>query len=81
MCSGDVIQTFHVKRLCIATGQDSSLCVSAVVLILGCSDDVEVDEKDREQEDSERESRGARGRERRQNKNRQRTLKPLMTCA
>ena len=44
------------------------LIVSAVVLILGGSDDMEVAEQDREQVDSERESRGARGRGRRQNK-------------
>ena len=37
-----------------------------MVLILGGSDDKEVDEQDREQIDSERESRGARGRGRRQ---------------
>ena len=52
-----------MRGLCIATGQYSTLCVSAVVLILGGSDDMEVDEQDREQADSERESRGARERE------------------
>ena len=45
-----------VRGLCIATVQYSSLCVSAVVLILGGSGDMEVDEQDREQVDSERES-------------------------
>ena len=56
------------ERSCIATGQHSSLCVSAVVLILGGSDDMEVDEQDREQVDSERESRGAWEKGRRQHK-------------
>ena len=62
-------------------GQYSSVCVSVVVLILGGSDDMEVDEQDREQVDSERDSIRARGRGRRQNKNKQRTLKDVMTCA
>ena len=52
-----------MRGLCIATGQYSSLWVSAMVLILDGSDDMEVDEQDREQVDSERESRGARERE------------------
>ena len=38
----------------------SSLCVSAVVLILAGSDDMEVDEQDREQVDSVREKAEAR---------------------
>ena len=50
-----------MRGLCIATGQYSSSRVSAVVLILGGSDDMEVDDQDREQVESERESRGARG--------------------
>ena len=70
-----------MRGLCIATGEYSSLCVSAVVSILGGSDGMEVDKQDREQVDNERESRGARGRGRRQIKNRQRTLKHVMTCA
>ena len=37
------------------TGQHSSSCVSAMVLILGGSDDMGVDEQDREQIDNERE--------------------------
>ena len=57
-----------VTGLCIATGQHSSLCVSAVVLFLGGFDHMEVDEQDRKQVDSERESRGARGRGKRQSK-------------
>ena len=44
-----------MRGLCIAMEQYSSLCVSAVVLILGGSDDIDVDEQDREQVDSERE--------------------------
>ena len=44
-----------MRGLCIATGQYSSLCVSAVVLTLGGDDIVEVDVPDREQVDSERE--------------------------
>ena len=55
-------EQLSVRGLCIATEQYSSLCASAVVFILGGSDDMEVDEQDREQVDSERESRGARGR-------------------
>ena len=43
-----------VRGLCIATGQYSSLCVSAVVLFLGGFDHMEVDEQDREQVDRER---------------------------
>ena len=66
-------------------GQYSSVCVSAVVLTLGGSDIMEVDEKDREQVDSEREKVETRERERgrRQNENKQRTLKHVtsrMTC-
>ena len=41
-----------MKGLCIATGQYSSLCVSAVVFILGGFDIVDVDVQDREQVDS-----------------------------
>ena len=52
-----------VRGLYIATGQYSSLCVSAVVLILGGSDVMEVDEQDREQVDSEREKVETRERE------------------
>ena len=52
-----------VRGLNIATGQHSSLCVSALVLNLGGSDVMEVDEQDREQVDSEGESRGERERE------------------
>ena len=44
-----------VRGLYIATGQHSSLCVSAVVLTLDGDDIVEVDVPDREQVDSERE--------------------------
>ena len=58
MCSStrapDSIQTVHVRGLCIATVQYSSLCVCAAVLILAGSDIMEVDEQDREQVDSER---------------------------
>ena len=43
-----------VRGLCIATVQYSSLCVSAVVLILGGLDFVEVGVQGREQVDSER---------------------------
>ena len=60
-----------MRGLCIATGQYSSLCVSAVVLILGGSDDLEVDEQDREQVDSETEWR--RERERKKTKREQTT--------
>ena len=52
-----------VRGLYIATGQYSSLCVSAVVLILGGSDVMEVDEQDREQVDSERKKAEARERD------------------
>ena len=45
--------------------------MSAVVLILGGSDDVEVVEQDREQADSERESRGARERKKKKQGNNQ----------
>ena len=45
----------HVRGLYIATGQYSSLCVSAVVVTLGGDDSVEVDVQVREQVDSERE--------------------------
>ena len=44
-----------MRVLCIATGQYSSLCEGAVVILLGGSDHMEVDEQDREQVDSERE--------------------------
>ena len=47
-------QGLSVRELYIATGQYSSLCVSAVVLTLGGDDIVEV-VQDREQVDSERE--------------------------
>ena len=57
-----------VRGLCIATGQYSSLCMSAVVLFLGDFDHMEVDEQDREQVDSEGESKGAREEGRRQSK-------------
>ena len=68
-------------RVNSARGQHSSLCVSAVVLILDGSDVMEVDE----QVDSEREKIEERERERgiRQNENNQRTLKHVtswMTC-
>ena len=53
---------------CIATGQYSSLCVSAAVSFLGGFDHMEVDEQDREQVNNERESRGAMGRGRRHSK-------------
>ena len=43
-----------MRGLYIATGQSSSLCVSAVVLTLG-GDDIEDGVPDREQVDSERE--------------------------
>ena len=46
---------FHVedvRKLCIAMEHYSSLCVSAVVLILGGFDIMEVDVQDREQVDS-----------------------------
>ena len=43
-----------MRGLCIATGQYSSLCVSAVVLTLG-GDDIEDGVSDREQVDCERE--------------------------
>ena len=43
-----------MRGLYIATGQYSSLCVSAVVLTLG-GDDMEAGVPDREQVDSERE--------------------------
>ena len=52
-----------VGGLHIATGQYSSLCVSAVVLTLGGDDLVEVDVQDREQVDSEREKVEARDKE------------------
>ena len=55
--------TPSVRGLYIATVQYSSLCVSAVVLILGGSDVMDVDEQDREQVDSEREMVEARERE------------------
>ena len=51
------------ERLYIATVQYSSLCVSAMVLILDGSDVMEVDEQEREQVDSEREEVEARERE------------------
>ena len=44
-----------MRGLYVATGQYSSLCVSAVVLTLGGDDIVEVDVQVREQVDSERE--------------------------
>ena len=46
-----------VRGLCLATGQYSSLCVSAVGLVLCGFDHMEVDEQDREQVDSERRER------------------------
>ena len=52
-----------VRGLCIATKQYSSLCVSAVDLILGGSDDMEDDEQDREQIDNEWEKVEAREKE------------------
>ena len=55
-----------VGGFCIATGQYSSLCVSALGLILGGFDHVEVDKQDRDQVDSEREGGGAREKGRRQ---------------
>ena len=57
-----------MRGLCVATGQHSSFCVSAVVLFLGDFDHMEVDEQDRKQENSERESRSAREKGRRQSK-------------
>ena len=56
-------------------GEYSSLCVSAVVLILGGSDDMEVDEQDREQVDSERERR-----EKEKNKTKQEQTTNAQTC-
>ena len=70
-----------LRGLCIGTKQNSSLCVSAVVLFLGGFDHLEVDEQDREQVDSERESRGAREREEEDRARKQQTLKHVMTCA
>ena len=61
-----------MRGLCIATGQYSSLCVSAVVLILRGSHDMEVDEQDREQVDSG-EKVEARERERKKTKQEQTT--------
>ena len=52
-----------VRGLCIATVQHSSLCVSAVVLILGGFDIVEVGVQGREQVDSQREKVEVRERE------------------
>ena len=49
-----ILCILSVRGLCIATGQYSSLCVSAVVLFLGGFDHMEVDEQDRAQVDSER---------------------------
>ena len=60
ICSRRFHLTSRLRWLCIATGQCSSSCVSAVVLFLGGFDHMEDDDQDREQVDSERESRGAR---------------------
>ena len=54
-----------MRGLKIATGQYSSLCVSAVVLTLGGDDIVEVDVRDREQVDCEREKVEVRDKEKR----------------
>ena len=69
-----------MRGLYIATGQYSSLCVTAVVLFLGGFDHMEVDEQDREQADSERKVE-AREREEEDKVRKQQTLKHVMPCA
>ena len=74
---------YDVRGLYIATGQYSSLCVSAVVLTLGGDDIVEV-VPDREQADSDREKvEEGEKQERETNTKRQQTLKHItswMAC-
>ena len=53
-----------MRGLKVATGQYSSLCVSAVVFTLGGDDSVEVDVPDREQVDCEGEKVEVRDKER-----------------